>query len=536
MAGVSLYWHTVRYLSPAQILSRLRFHFTYPTLARDDTPAQRPLAGPWTPHATRPTSMLAPARFRFLNEEHEASGPPAWNDPAREKLWLYNLHYFDDLAAADATSRARWHQALIARWIEENPPTAGNGWEPYPTSLRVVNWIKWVAAGAEAPAGFDRSLGLQVRWLSQRIEYHLQANHLFVNAKALLMAGVWYDGAEAAQWRHTGDRILTRELERQLLGDGAHYERSPMYHALLIEDLLDMINLARAAPGIVSSTLLSTMTDAAPRMLGWLSAMTHPDGDVAFFNDSATGIAPSSEALHAYAARLGLVPGLAEPALGHSGYCRVDAADAVLIVDAAQVGPDEQPGHAHADTLSFELSLYGERALVNTGTSTYRMGPRRSEERATAAHNTVGIGTFDSSEVWGSFRVARRARVRDAAVVRRQDVTEISAAHTGYARLPGRPVHRRVWQLSERRLAVVDEIHGATTLPVTAYFHWHPEVRLEPDGRAVLQGGRVARWAVDGGDTRIVPTMWSPQFGLRVPNQCLEVRLWDSRMEFRLEW
>lgn len=46
--------------------------------------------------------MLAVDRFVFLREEGEVSGPDAWNDPARGKLWLYNLHYFDDLNAVGA--------------------------------------------------------------------------------------------------------------------------------------------------------------------------------------------------------------------------------------------------------------------------------------------------------------------------------------------------------------------------------------------------------------------------------------------------
>ena len=70
--------------------------------------------------------MPATDRFVFLNEEGELSGPGSWNDPVRGKLWLYNLHYFDDLNAVGASERMDWHRALIQRWVEENPPTAGS--------------------------------------------------------------------------------------------------------------------------------------------------------------------------------------------------------------------------------------------------------------------------------------------------------------------------------------------------------------------------------------------------------------------------
>ena len=80
-----------------------------------------------------------------------------------EKLWRYNLHYFDDLNAFDADSRKHWHTDLLLRWVRENPPGAGTAWEPYPTSLRIVNWIKWALAGNELPHECVTSLAVQAR-------------------------------------------------------------------------------------------------------------------------------------------------------------------------------------------------------------------------------------------------------------------------------------------------------------------------------------------------------------------------------------
>src|SRR6185436_7069489 len=90
-----------------------------------------------------------------------------------------------------------------------------------------------------------------------------------------------------------------------------------------------------------------------------------------------------------------------------SGYVRIQRDPVLVIFDAAPVGPDYLPGHAHADTLSFELSWGDRRVITNSGTSTYSVGPRRAWERSTAAHNTVEIDDENSSEVWGGFRVAR---------------------------------------------------------------------------------------------------------------------------------
>ena len=142
--------------------------------------------------------------------------------------------------------------------------------------------------------------------------------------------------------------------------------------------------------------------------------MTHPDGRIAFFNDAAFAIACEPEALEAYANRLELAP-ISSPqtaltALTESGYLRLQLGSALALLDVAAIGPDYLPGHAHADTLSFELSLFGQRVLVNSGTSCYGISQERQRQRSTAAHNTVVIDAVDSSEVWSGFRVARRAK------------------------------------------------------------------------------------------------------------------------------
>lgn len=155
---------------------------------------------------------------------------------------------------------------------------------------------------------------------------------------------------------------------------------------------------------------------------------------------------PPVAELEAYAERVGLPPA---PAVGSSlihladsGYVRWQAGPLLLFGDVGPVGPDYQPGHAHADTLSFELSAGRERVVVDSGTSTYTIGPTRTWQRSTAAHSTVTIDGADSSEVWGGFRVARRARVQDVQISPERAV--VSASHDGYMRLPGKPQHLKL--------------------------------------------------------------------------------------------
>lgn len=536
-------FHTVRHLKPVQIYGRLRSCLHGARANGSPAPKLRHLSGAWTAPAPRPVSLLGRWQVRFLNEDGDIGCAARWNDPGKPKLWLYNLHYFDDLAAPESAGRRGLQRELVARWIAENPPGIGNGWEPYPVSLRIVNWIKWALAGEPLEPSWRDSLAMQVRWLAGHVEWHLLGNHILANAKALVLAGLFFDGAEAEEWLRAGLAIYGRELPEQILADGAHFELSPMYHAIILEDLLDLINAARAY-GHAGGGLFGDLPRITARMRSWLAAMTHPDGGPAFFNDAAYGIAPSRAALETYAARLGLAavagPGQGVHHLEASGYVRVDYGAMAAILDLAAVGPDYIPGHAHADTLSFELSLGTERIVVNGGTSTYAPGPRREAERATAAHNTVEIGGENSSEVWSSFRVARRARVRDAAIEVSDGAVCVRASHDGYRRLPGRPLHRREWRFDGPKLTIRDEIAAAREVHALARLHLGKGVAAEIDnagraGKLLTASGCALRWTASG-MTSIAPAEWSPEFGCSIPTQALVSSLDANSLTMTLDW
>jgi uncharacterized heparinase superfamily protein len=534
-------FHTAKYLRPSQVAARAWRRGWRPTPRPGPAPARRALSGVFAEPVRHEPSLLAPLVFSFLGERHALQSRADWNDPQRSKLWLYNLHYFDDLSAADAAARSAWHHTLIARWIAENPPGWGPGWEPYPVSRRIVNLIKWSLAGATPDAGCTDSVALQARWLRRRFEWHLRGNHLLANAKAMVFAGAWFSAEEADAWLAQGVRVLERQLAEQILADGGHFERSPMYHALVLEDLLDVCNILRA----YALPLPDSWASRALRMCTWLQTLAHPDGEIAFFNDAAFGIAATPAALAAYARRvLGAAP---QPAprttlLGASGYARLTRGTAVLLADCAPVGPDYLPAHAHADTLSFELSLDGARVLVNSGTSEYGTGAERQRQRGTAAHNTVGLDGEDSSEVWHGFRVARRARPREVVLECGPGQCVLEASHDGYTRLPGRNTHTRRWTLRDASLTIEDHVSGAWRAAV-AYFHLHPDVvvcELDAAAGTVVTrtaNGRLLHWRFTGAaSVENTPSTWHPQFGCSVPARCLQVAARAAGLRCEIVW
>lgn len=494
---------TVRHLRARQVLHRLLRRFARPARSRTH-PGLRESSRRWSSPERLPLALRAPAHWVFLGQSLPVGDASQWDCADRPRLWRYHLHYFDDLRGREAEACADELDGWIDRWIDENPAGLGTGWEPYPLSRRIVSWIIWMLAGHTFAARRLESLALQAAFLSTRLEHDLAANHLFANAKALVFAGAALDCPAAQAWMEAGLKILDEEVREQILDDGGHIERSPMYHAIVLEDLLDLIqlaevfpnhpDLARRAPGWRSRT---------QAMLAFLANLTHPDGEIAFFNDSAPGVAPRPGRLIAYAEALGMQPPFANrfAPFGASGYARGASGDLVVLFDAAPVGPDYQPGHAHADTLAFELSLGNERLIVNSGTSTYEIGAQRHFERSTAAHSTVEIDNQDSSEIWAGFRVARRARPLDVGAYQSREAVELVASHDGYARLSGRPRHRRVLRLQDAELLVTDEISGGGHHVVVGRFGLHPSVRLErgapgtwflatPSGRALVLESR----------------------------------------------
>lgn len=530
LSQIGRLWRTVRYLRPVQVYGRLWFRLVRPRLDVSPAPALRRRVGSWHHPARRPASLVGPDSFRFLNEGGSLA-EHGWDNPAKAKLWRYNQHYFDDLNAVAAEERIQWHQALIGRWINDNPPAQGSGWEPYPISLRIVNWIKWALAGNVLRGTAIASLAVQTRWLSRRLEWHLLGNHLFANAKALVFAGLFFEGPEAEAWLGQGLRILKREVAEQILADGGQFELSPMYHALAVEDMLDLLNIARTYG---RRDLIKLWRRPLTAMVAWLDTLSHPDGHIAFFNDAAFGIAPANAEILEYGRRLGVEYDMSVAPVRHlpdSGYLRMSAGQFVLIADLARVGPDYLPGHAHADTLSFELSINGQRVFVNSGTSEYGTGPERQRQRGTAAHNTVMVAGENSSEVWSGFRVGRRARPYNVGVAQSDVVLRAQASHDGYRHLPERPAVTRSFELDEKRLVVVDDVTASTV--AEARYHLHPAIGLRSvtSTGAVLElpGGERFQVHCEGGALRTEPTTWHPEFGVNIPNCCLIVPLRDGR-------
>ena len=510
------FYNTVKYLKFKQILWRVWYKFHKFSTVGGHYLKTETAPKAWIEHARRKPSLIAALTFEFFGETGSID-ELGWDGPNRSKLWRYNQHYFDDLNAKDSKDRIVCHIGLITSWILENSVGNGTGWEPYPTSLRIVNWVKFALSSRELSTEAQASLAVQARWLSNHIEWHILGNHLIANAKALYFCGLFFEGEEAEAWRRNGLAIMLNELQEQILPDGGHFELSPMYHALVVEDFLDIINVAKCYG---RSEDVVRLEQVLPSMLAWLKLMSHPDGKISFFNDSATNIAPENSQIFDYAKRLGIQFNhtFDHSILPESGYFRLENSHSVLIGDIGRIGPDYLPSHAHADTLSFEFSLFDQRLVVNSGTSEYGLGPERLRQRGTLAHSTLSINGENSSDVWSGFRVGTRAR--PGAVTFQTSDTEatVQGSHDGYRVKSGSPVHYRKWSLKPGCLKIEDTISGNSSYNLDVIFRLHPNVSVVQGQKntlvLTLPSGDTALFKhASGADVVIEATTWHPMFG-----------------------
>ena len=447
-------------------------------------------------------------RFTFLHIEHVFSEKTDWNCTIHGKLWQYNLHYFNYLLQPNLDPDEGFRCMLD---FVDHLPNVPCALEPYPTSLRIIHWVKYLSRHTSTTAHsiLDPSLYAQAYILADNLEYHLLGNHLLENGFALLFAAYYFQDEYLLR---LAEKILIAELHEQILPDGGHFERSPMYHQTILYRVLDACNLLKNnqntrfpqinlwAEGASEEhkficRLGLSMESVASKMLNWIGHMHFQNGDLPRFNDTAPGIAPTAPALLDYAKRLSAEMNLwaewEQIPLGPSGYRKFQGFRYEIITDVGDIGPDYQPGHAHCDTLSFEMYVDHQPILVNTGTSTYEKDERRQRERSTAAHNTVQITNQEQSEMWAGFRVARRAK----AFIMKDEPMLLQATHTGYDHLGVH--HIRKFECHEAMVRISDHISaspqrdGAGTqntflTPCRAYFHFHPDVAVHLKNDSLL--------------------------------------------------
>ena len=563
---------TVAHLRPSQIYWRghyaLRRHVPFQALRESTTPPTlghvgAPITGLCERDFARVADVVALADdqtivnrlsqgiFRHLHEERTLGRPPDWLLGPREhgRLWTVTLHYHHwvwELAAIAAgsgpcaTEAAELYREYVADWIDRcdlsHPGARQLAWNSYAIATRLGWWARsavrlgsaWWSANPQFRQRFLSSFWSQADHLANNIEWDLRGNHLVRDAVGLAWAGRFLDGPDAQRWLEQATALALDQATEQVLADGGHFERSPMYHKHVMDDF-DLLSRL-----IDDAAARERLQAVVARMNEFATWMRRPDGGLALFNDAALDDEPS----HLDA---GPTNGPIERRGGRhfadTGLAVWHGPSWTLFFDVGPIGPDYQPGHGHADNLTLECSHDGERLFVDPGTHSYDRDERRAYDRSTAAHNTVCVDGTDSSEVWHIFRVGRRARPIDVRVHTDDTTFDASAAHDGYARLG--VIHRRHVRLTDdETLSITDHVEGRGFRKLQGGWLLAPgwtatpaesgwQLQLEGKSLCVrLQGPTDLRLSLE-------ERPWHPRFGVEIPTTRLAWR-WEGTLPCEL--
>lgn len=478
--------------------------------------------------------------FTFIGET-KTLATPDWSKRHGTPLWSFNFQYgrfIEDLAWAHVWTEGGQYLEAMARyvesWISQQKPIPADACAPYVVGRRLQHWSRAFVLTADRLAEHTRevwlhSIASQTDYLSRHLERHLSGNHVISNLVGAITGAALFGDQHFDRMLRDSFRQLCSELDAQVLADGVHYERSPLYHAIVLADATNAINIAEVVGLQTSDQLISIIH----RMRSALERFKRADGTFHLFNDAANPDRPSDFG----------PPSETEKgtwALQDSGYFGHNAGAIDFIIDCGELGPRHQPAHAHCDLLSFELDLYGIPVVVDSGTSGYDMDPLRKYVRSTRAHNTVQIGEMEQHEMWATFRVARRGRVLSAAINGTRDSAVFKGAYSPY--FSRRVVHQRTVTISRGMVTVEDRVSNAGIRRLRSFLHLHPnvEVRIAADSITLLFSGRCARiecWnldqpAIQQGELDPAQGWYAPRFGERIPAPVLEFVAQDKSKPF----
>ena len=517
-----LYFDTVKYLRPVQLIGQIT--------------KSRKLKRSYTqkgdiPHAFFPLSIFIEAldgeeiylqRFdveaicrgevELLNESHRLD-LNEWQIEA-SPLWRFNLHYFEyGIALAMAYQKTRQHRfydcfkTMLISWMQVHEMPEGDAWHPYTISLRLPNWL--IACEIfgdlfEQDADFKNrvfsSLYMQYRTLLLRQETWNLGNHYLENIKAALLGSIFFQEGKVfgQQWE-----LWIKELKEEILPDGFHFELSPMYHKIILEDLLRVAVVLKK----LDSDKCLEIRPYIQKALNAAVFMEERCSRTLLFNDSGDNVARPWQLLcRACDEELAISPETVM-ALPNAGYYKLQSENLVLVMDAGSIGPDYIPGHAHCDYMSYELFYQGKPLFVNMGTGLYQ-GELRSFFRSTRAHNTVSINGHEQSECWAEHRVARRILLEGVEC----NLQEIRGAYRNYLG----EQHRRKLSMENNSLYVIDSVEASGNFTVESYLHIGPDFTISDEEKIITiykNGKRIGEIRPVDCNYEVGVQPYAPEFG-----------------------
>ncbi|MBT2689217.1 alginate lyase family protein [Bacillus sp. ISL-47] len=464
--------------------------------------------------------------FTFINLSNQVDLSNAWNNKELQHLWRYNLHYFEYLFSlayefSKGNEQKKYYdkyRELIAKWIDNNPFPFGDGWHPYTISLRITNWISTYQIFKESISldkDFDEklktSLYLQYKYLQGNLEKDVLGNHYFENIKALIVGSIFFKDTGV---KNNFKKELLKQLEEQILDDGMHFELSPMYHKIILEDLL------KISYWLKDDEIYNHLIKYIQKMIDVTYSFENNFGKTPAFNDSADEVSKDFKCLLEASNKHFKLNPERRSSFEKSGFYIIEDKTKKLIFDTGDICPSYLPAHGHCDALSFELSMGGSPFIINSGTYRYESGEWRDLFRSTKAHNTVSISDKEQSQFWGSFRVAKRIKKVSRAQFRYKNIEFYAGSYDTHF---GAQHKRVIGYINDDKIIVLDYVNHVNDR-IKSYLHFVPGTNVDIDeniAHAVKGEESIKLTPLGVSKVEIEEGWYSDQFNVKEGNQHL---------------
>ncbi|AUG49245.1 hypothetical protein BVU17_16865 [Haloarcula taiwanensis] len=586
--AVRLYGHTLTQLEPAQVLGMVERTTRNSVLTRlpldfdahYDAAIPQALSVAITPVKTdlrllraelsettvemfqQQSRRAADGNLTFLNRTIQLRSPDQlnWFDDRFDDyplLWPLKLYAFEPLRWAtlgftDPQSAPDRVVDVFDQWVRDwtdsieigQPGYLRDVWTPWAVSLRIqtlTRYLAWRTGGTrkDVPEKLIEALAREIYRNSLFLENHIEGdvggNHLVENGLALLMSGLTFPDSDTS-WVSEGLSILGRMGAKQFLSDGGHYERSPMYHAIVTTRFVTACAVLAASDRSLPNWLTAMTTQA----VAYLRFLCPPDERLPLCNDAVFGQAlPLADCLR-YAAAAGFESSdrpapACNPASGETGYYWLNTDHGRLLVDGGPVGPSHLPGHSHNDLLSILLWVGGQRVLTDTGVYDYASDDRRQYVRGVAGHNTVQVGNTEPIEIGGKYLMG--ARTEPTVQYEGTDPAVFDGHYVTNPHSPASYQHTRKIVAADDWWLVRDTLRGpdTETEPCISRLHFHPDIAITIDESGTVRASHravaddepplLSVHPLGTNDVRTTTTEYFPEFGVARERQTVEFRV-----------
>ncbi len=427
----------------------------------------------------------------------------------------------------------------LASWQAQNPYGYGANWNcAMEVALRAINLLGAFQGFVHSKTFDQQAISTLLSLLSQHghfirrnleFSYVATSNHYLSDVVGLAWLGIMLPELEEAKaWREFGLREVLREMDKQVLPDGADYESSTGYHRFVLELFLYTFILCREN-GIEFE---KRYWEKLRAMVNYVRAYMRPDGRAPLIGDSDSGQVLPVRARdaddHAYIAAVGAVvfedPGLlpmntsipeevlwivgekgvreferltvATTAQGsvdfpNAGMYFLRSDDLSMSFNASSAGINGRGSHGHNDALSVEVSACGSAFIVDPGTYVYTANlHERNLFRSTRYHSSVEVDGEEQNRLneQTPFVIGDEARPRVLCWESNDQFDLIIAEHYGYARLKNSITHRRtvIFNKRQRWWRIEDEFSGSGQHDFVARFHLNSGLKVsQPTSNSV---------------------------------------------------